>query len=464
MVRVANEKAKGLLESLRRKLYTSEQETLPTERSIFDELKNVSFKKIGIFLLTLLIYSVFLYLLLLIPLAIKEKITTAGKFLQTFDWVSSIDQFMEYIFAPVILTIVTYLQMYVVQHPVTITHERIDADELFTEYFGKVVDRVVSKKVGIDKKLVVFVDNIDRLTDEKMVEALESLKTYINNEHCIFVVACDDSVVRSVINKSDRIPRIDNRQESVSNNNEGPDLRAGEHYLDKFFQQTFRLPDYMDIDLQDFAERNFRSTYLYDKLVSKKVDIRNLISIILPTDVGSPRKVKRLLNDFIALHDIVERREGPEEGQLRPGAITNRPEQLGKFSTLRTEYPSFYEIMIRDTGILADLTKLLNENKDKEIINRMSGFAQKNNTKSLIDYLRKTGTVNIDDLGPFIWLSQDSLSLDLRPEHARQLRTALSNGDIELFLKTLQVDDTEEYQTLLIKSCLKNSRTPPGGY
>ena len=365
-----------------------------------------------------------------------------------FDWSDLVDKFINVLFAPLLLTIVTYLRMYVIQRPVTITHERIDADELFTEYFEKVVEKVTNRVLIDDKKFVVFVDNLDRLTDDKMVEALESLKTYINNKNCIFVVACDDSVVRSVINKSNKIP---GRRSNNNKDNEGKiDHKAGEHYLDKFFQQTFRLPEYMGINLQDFAERNFETTYLHDKLISKNVDIRNLISILLPTDVGSPRKVKRLLNDYIAIYDIVERREGQKEGQLRPGTITSRPEFLAKYSTLRTEHPDFYRLMVADTGFLSELTNLLLDGNEKEVVNRLSGFIQEGNLESLIAYLKKTRTITTDNLGSYIFLSQDTLSLGLRPEHNKQLRAALSNGDIDQFTQILQIDETDDYKELLI--------------
>jgi hypothetical protein len=452
LVHVAREKAPGLLAELRRRLYTSEQETKPAEASKLDEFRKPTFRQIFNIGKTLLFLSLIFLGILFFIFSIRTlltvdvtKLSSIWEFFGVLDWVAFIDKFMDLLFVPFLLTFVNYLRMYVLQRPITISHERIDADELFSEYFDKVVRKATDRKIVRDKKLVVFVDNLDRLTDDKMVEALESLKTYINNEKCVFVVACDDSVVRAVINKSDRIPRIGNKTELN-------DQRAGEHYLDKFFQQTFRLPEYMGINLQDFAEKNFANTKLHDKLISEGVDIRNLISIILPTDVSSPRKVKRLLNDFIAIFDIVARRENPDEGgQLRPGVITSKPEFLGKFSTIRSEYPNFYKSLIDDTGILTDLTTMLQEGQDKEAINKLTASSHEINHDSLLAYLRKTQSIMVEDLGPYIWLSQDTLALGLRPEHNRQLRASLSNGDLEQFGELINVKESNEYIELLIK-------------
>ncbi len=263
LVHVAKEKAEGLLDELRRKLYTSEQETLPSQTSELDEFKKPTSHQIGSVLKTFgILLSLFLGFLFIVygvfTLSLNE-INSFSDFSRFFDWIDFRDKFLDLVFIPFLLTFVNYLRMYVLQRPVTISHERIDADELFTEYFDKVVEKATHRSVGENKRLVIFVDNLDRLTDDKMVEALESLKTYINNENCIFVVACDDSVVRAVINKSNRIPRINDNNDD---DDDVQDYRAGEHYLDKFFQQTFRLPEHMGINLHDFAEKNFEKTIL----------------------------------------------------------------------------------------------------------------------------------------------------------------------------------------------------------
>ena len=66
LIHVANKKAKGLLKTLRRKLYTSEQETLPAESSLLDDIKEISFGQI----LKLILTFVFYWSVFIIPLFI----------------------------------------------------------------------------------------------------------------------------------------------------------------------------------------------------------------------------------------------------------------------------------------------------------------------------------------------------------------------------------------------------------
>jgi hypothetical protein len=280
-----------------------------------------------------------------------------------------------------------------------------------------------------------------------MVDALESLKTYLNNDNCVFVVACDDNVVRSVINKSSKIPG--SQTSETDKQEKDVERRAGEHYLDKFFQQTFRLPEYMGINLHDFAMENLRTTNIFDELTIQKVDVQNLVSIILPSDVGSPRKVKRLLNEFIALYEIVRRRENEKDGQLKKGTLSNNLEFLGKFSTLRAEYPSFYKTLISDTGLLARVTTLIQQNGDTA----RQELAQNDveNIQSLLAYLRKTQTIMVNDIDPYVWLSQDTLALGLKGNDYNQLRTALSDGNVEQVKGLLDDSDDTEYSIRLAK-------------
>lgn len=393
-----------------------------------------------------IIFLVFLFIFYSIPTLIQNK-GFAG-FLQSFDWIAFFEKFLDLAFIPFLLTLMNYLRLYVVQQPVTVVHERIDADELFSEYFEKVVNKVTRQPFS-NKRLVVFVDNLDRLTEDKMVEALESLKTYISNDQCIFVVACDDNVVRSVINRSKKIPNLENDdQGNLKTAEQYEERKAGEHYLDKFFQQTFRLPEYMGINLHDFAMKNFETTQLCGDLKSENIDIRHLISVLLPSDVNSPRKVKRILNEFIALFEIVKRRENEEDGQIRRGLLTSNPEFMGKFSTIRTEYPEFYKSLVNNTALLSEIDNLLldrNEDKTKPLLSNLKNT----NTDSLLSYLRKTLTIMVEDIEPYIWLSQDTLALGLKREHNMILRISLADGDIDRVIEIIDEVESDEYKALL---------------
>jgi len=159
LVHVANELSKGMLGELRRRLYTTEQEMAPKQKSEFEMSKVINWSNISnIFLTFVGITFIFLgFLFTAYSIKTLIQIEKVGEFFTKFDWIAFIDKFVDLAFVPFLLTLVNYLSFYVVQRPVTITHERIDADELFSYYFQKIVDQVTKKK----KQLVIFIDNLD---------------------------------------------------------------------------------------------------------------------------------------------------------------------------------------------------------------------------------------------------------------------------------------------------------------
>ena len=445
LVHVARKIAPNLLDNLRQRLYTSEQEEKTKPPSKLENPKSLLKDKIWPSVKNFLISLGILFFILCLIFSLKIILMNRGfsEFFSTFlsELEDIFDRLIELIFVPFLLMFIDYFHINVIQRPVTVFQERIDADELFSEYFEKVVNDAIHCKLH-QKKIVIFIDNLDRLTDEKMVEALESLKTYLDNEHCIFIVACDENVVRSIINKSNPIPRVEDQQQLK--------FQAGEHYLDKFFQQTFRLPEYMPIDLSDFAAKNFENVKLFDELSSNGEDIRNLISIILPSDINSPRKVKRLLNEFISLYKIVQKREDVKNGQIRPGLLTSNIEFLGKFSTIRAEYPDFYLDLINSTELLSQLTGLLSEKGVEETLD-IKNNERKRYSRSCIEYLNKTKAIMVDDLNPYIWLSQDNLALGLQANHNTLLRKALANGDFNQVRNLIDESEDIDYKNRIIE-------------
>jgi len=457
LIHVAHEKAPKLLDELRAKLYTTETQTVPPRDSKLDkkadfwsglsQLLDVVLKVFSKFCL----FGVLFFGLLTIIFMLRSCASRGG--IGSLNWVEIIDKFIDLAFIPFIVALIDQLRPYISQEPIIVTHERIDADELLCQYFEKVVNAAIRRLSPGKQRLVVFVDNLDRLNDEKMVEALEALKTYLSNRNCIFVVACDDDVVRSVVAKSDKVPRVALKETTDSD----AQRLGGEDYLDKFFQQAFRLPAYMEIDLSDFAEEQFSQTQLCSSLKAAGVNIRNLLSTIIPSDVNSPRKVKRLLNEFIALYEVAKRRECEQGGQLRPGTLTGDPEFLGKLSTIRAEFPAFYRKLVNQPSFLDEITNLIrshnldSEDNEKMARELLSHDVPLSKMDSLLGYLRKTQTIHTTDIGPYIWLSQDTLALGLSADIVRRLRIALSNGDSQEILDMLSAAKSEDDNVLLAK-------------
>lgn len=95
----------------------------------------------------------------------------------------------------------------------------------FKKYLGKIVKERVGKKKDADKrKIIIFVDELDRCRPDYAIEVLESIKHLFSIEGIVFVLAIDD----------------DQLQKSVASVF-SPDIDA-DGYLRRFIDWRFKLP------------------------------------------------------------------------------------------------------------------------------------------------------------------------------------------------------------------------------
>lgn len=129
------------------------------------------------------------------------------------------------------------------------------------------------------RRVVVFIDDLDRCLPESTVEILEAIKLFLNSKHCIFVLGVD----RRVITESIRIRYKDFTP--ASDKAESP--ITGDNYLEKIIQLSFQLPPIRTKDIEGFIKElkmpDFYEPYI--EMISEGIE-------------QNPRKVKRFLNNI----------------------------------------------------------------------------------------------------------------------------------------------------------------------
>jgi hypothetical protein len=103
--------------------------------------------------------------------------------------------------------------------------EQLTSLEQFQDLFKKLLGRF---RIGDERRLFVFVDDLDRCLPEDAVAALEAIKLFLDIKGCVFVLGMDREVVEQGI-----------RVRYASFEKVGFDARA---YLDKIIQVPFNLP------------------------------------------------------------------------------------------------------------------------------------------------------------------------------------------------------------------------------
>lgn len=115
------------------------------------------------------------------------------------------------------------LNFWKIVYPKTGTDEY---EELLKKYLG-----------SFKKKVVVIVDDIDRLTTPKIVEALDAIKAFAEFQKIVFIVPFDDSVLKKALEVSEKEYQVDTQ------------MVQSELFLDKLFQFRVYMPPLPEYDI-----------------------------------------------------------------------------------------------------------------------------------------------------------------------------------------------------------------------
>lgn len=209
----------------------------------------------------------------------------------------------------------------------SITENILKTDELHYHHINHFEDdfKVVVERYTGQGKLVVFVDDLDRCLPENAITVLESLKLFIGNARCVFVLGMDHLVVEQglEIRFSERIKL------------------SGRDYLDKIIQVPFFLPPVPFNKLKE-ALQVTKTAQFSDK-------IWKLIELGLE---GNPRKTKRFVNSSYLANKILDSRQTLElDYQPSTGSELSEEEQrfyLAKLLIFQMSFLDFYQYLKRN--------------------------------------------------------------------------------------------------------------------
>ena len=174
--------------------------------------------------------------------------------------------------------------------------------------------RALESFVGADRRIVVFVDDLDRCLPDRALQVLESMKLFFDLEGFVFVVGLDQAVVDYALwAKFQHVPSAAPAEPAVPlagaepaaarpASSVLPAAPSGEDYVKKVFQLEYRIAPVRYEDLDTFLEASVRDSALPDEQAS---DIRGRVLGHLQVMVGdapvNPREVKRYVNEYALL-------------------------------------------------------------------------------------------------------------------------------------------------------------------
>lgn len=165
------------------------------------------------------------------------------------------------------------------------------------KHFQEVVDRACEREHK--DRVVIFVDDLDRLVPSKAVELLEVLKLFLDCKQCVFVLAIDyEVVIRGAIEK---YGFASYNPEKIVEKERNREYEKGKSFFDKIIQVPFKVPVAI-YDIKNYLKDGFNK-------INLKIDDNDLQDYIdlCASSIGSnPRSLKRLLNAFLLLTFIGE--------------------------------------------------------------------------------------------------------------------------------------------------------------
>lgn len=273
-------------------------------------------------------------------------------------------------------------------------------------------------------KLVIIVDDIDRLDTDEVTEVLGSLKAFIeSNKRCIFLVPCAEETIERAFDSK------------------GPkDTEPGQGFLDKLFQFRVRIAPTMSRDMVDYAKAVVRQEVpqLACRLGDKFDDV---IEILVGDEAETPRQVKKMINAFAAKLSIAESREAPG-GKIGDSTISTHLDFLAVITVLEERYQPFFKDLLKHQGLVEALLHAYQGRvyRVPEYLRPLlsqygklegdDGWSVAEEHQNLLGFLmghshRLVG----DDLGVFLFLGRDSFGQQVGDQSLVRLRHALWNAD-----------------------------------
>lgn len=139
------------------------------------------------------------------------------------------------------------------------------------------------------RRVVVFVDDLDRCLPSNALDLLESMKLFFDVEGCVFVVGLDQTIAERAVAL---------KYVSAARDTEQP--VSGTDYLKKIFQVPFALPRISTDQLQDYLDTVSQNAGLAGAQGTDfDTNVRRHLRFLPGEDSVNPREVKRLINTYI---------------------------------------------------------------------------------------------------------------------------------------------------------------------
>lgn len=195
-----------------------------------------------------------------------------------------------------------------------------DPQEFESEFKKTIIENVAAER------LLIIIDNLDRVSCDKAVELLSTIKTFLEQEKTIFLIACDAEAIKRHLESLHGL----NSESSV-----GSSIFDGDEYLRKFFNSYLVIPEFIDTELYSYTEDLLNESNLHAP------DRQDVVFVITKAFRDNPRQIKQFINTLISHLLLAEQREISKE--LSKGVVTTNVAYLAKYLIIRLQFSKYYD-------------------------------------------------------------------------------------------------------------------------
>ncbi len=247
-------------------------------------------------------------------------------------------------------------------------------------FYEEVLPRLKDKE-----KVIVAIDNLDRVDSESAVSLLSDIKTFLSKDDkkdnkFIFLIVCDDYAIKKHL----RNKKFDDPDE----------------FIRKFFNTSVNIPIFLDLELDSYTKDLLVATG--STKLSKN---SNLISLITYAYRNNPREIKQFINVLLAEYLLVQKMQPKNSSK-----ITNNIEFLAKIMIIKQKMNNVYK-NIEDLAIRYGFTwdQINNHENSGKLFEGVKNDEQSNYE----DFINATNHIQSDIPSLFIRLKQSDEEVKL---------------------------------------------------
>jgi len=229
-----------------------------------------------------------------------------------------------------------------------IYREQVQSLEQFHQGLKHLIDEII---VAFDRRLVIFIDDLDRCLPEQAIQVLEAIKVFLDMPGCIFVLGMDREVIERGI-------RVRYKEFALAPQLPGaptaPFPVAERDYLEKIVQVPFSLPPLAPETITTFLRNRLPAVAGLND--AERHAVAQLMTAGL---LRNPRKVKRSFNIF-RLHLALDRAHGR---QTAAGLIA-------KLTVIQSSFADLYERIARDPVLVRQVERIVRGTPGTSAINQ----------------------------------------------------------------------------------------------